>query len=154
LIDCFCSQTLTLSQHLQMKERDLLLCSVHAPPSSLLPRNVVFSFFSANGRVGRLFAERINSVKRTENKKNTQSKMEGPTAGRGSAGRHRVVEGESNLSCGPLFAGGVDDAAVWSEAPFFLAGHTTLYSAASGSLFLFGGYDGRYLFCFIHFYYP
>ncbi|ELR25575.1 kelch domain containing 1, putative [Acanthamoeba castellanii str. Neff] len=68
--------------------------------------------------------------------------MEGPTAGRGSAGRHRVVEGESNVSCGPLFAGGVDDAAVWSEAPFFLAGHTTLYSAASGSLFLFGGYDG------------
>ena len=75
--------------------------------------------------------------------------MERPTTGRGersgSTGWHRVVEGESNLSCGPLFAGGVDDAAVWSEAPFFLAGHTALYSAASGSLFLFGGYDGRYL---------
>jgi hypothetical protein len=58
----------------------------------------------------------------------------------------KIVEREADLGCGPLYTGGADDdAAVWSQAPFFLAGHTAVYSAPSRSVYLFGGYDGTYV---------
>lgn len=67
--------------------------------------------------------------------------------------RHQLVANEEALTCSPLFAGGVagseEEDAAWSTASFFLAGHSAAYDSHTRSLFLFGGYDGRYPLLFL-----